>query len=473
MGPPRGRPARLRLPWLLFGAAWLLSGLPGEPAQDPPAAARHVVLVSVDGLRPSAYLPAPGSPALMPVVAALRARGSWAEAVEGQYPSLTYPSHTSIVTGVRPARHGIMHNTKFGPDGPSQDWYFESAAIRVPALWDWARTAGLRVGAVSWPVTVGAPIDYLFPETHQSPPGTTWLDLVREQSTPGLIDAVVERLGGFGPRDNLDYVQRDRFAAAAAAQIIERDRPHLLLVHLVETDGAQHAYGPDSSQARAAFARVDERIGEIVAAVERAGLAERTAWIVTGDHGFYRVHSAFQPNAALGQAGLLETNASGRVTSWRAVAHRATIRLRDPSDAALAHRVETLFRNLADGPYRGLFSVVGGDEIRRLGGDPDALLMIEPIDGYTVTAGTEGGFLVASARRGDHGYLPAMPSMRTGLVLAGAGIARGVVVPMARQIDVAPTAARLLGLRHADVDGIALEGVLERAAARRPTNGDR
>jgi arylsulfatase A-like enzyme len=457
--------ARLRRPpftraFALVFALGLLVVACATPAAEPARPPTHVVLVSVDGLRPAAYLPRPGAPALMPVLDALRTRGSWAEAVEGQYPSLTYPSHTSIVTGVRPGRHGIVHNTKFDPGRGNSDWYFESEAVRVPALWTWARAAGLRVGAVSWPVTVGAPIDYLFPETHQAPPGRTWLDLVREQSTPGLIDAVVERLGGFGPRDNLDYAQRDRFAAAAAVHIVEHHRPHLLLVHLVEADGAQHAHGPDSAEARSAFARVDERLGEIVEAVERAGLAEDTAWVVTGDHGFYRVHSAFQPNAVLRAAGLLQVDASGGVTAWRAMAHRATIRLSDAADAALARRVETLFRDLAEGPYRGLFSVVGRDEVRRLGGDPDAFLMIEPIDGYTVAAGTAGGFLVPTSRRGDHGYLPTAPAMHTGLVLAGAGIARGVVVPLARQIDIAPTVARLLGLKAAGTDGIPMAGVL-------------
>jgi hypothetical protein len=434
------------------------------PTAAPARLASHVVLISIDGLLPSSYLPVPGQPPLMPVLDGLRQRGSWAEGVEVQYPSLTYPSHTSIVTGVRPARHGIVHNTRFDPLRGNSQWYFESEALRVPALWDWARTAGLRVGSVSWPVTVGAAIDYLFPETHQSPPGTTWLDLVRNQSTPGLIDAIVEHLGGFGPRDNLEYGKRDLFAAAAAAHIIERHRPHLLLVHLVETDGAQHAFGPGSPEALAAFRRVDERLGEIVAAVSRAGLADQTAWIVTGDHGFYRVHSAFQPNAVLREAGLLDVDGAGRITAWRAVAHRATIRLRDPDDAALARRVEGLFLDLADGPYRGLFSVVGRAEVRRLGGDPEALLMIEPIDGYTVAAGTEGGFLVPSSRRGDHGYLPTSPAMRTGLVLAGAGIARGVVVPLARQIDIAPTVARLLGLDATGADGVPLTGVLDARA---------
>lgn len=450
---------------LAAAAAWAWG------AQAPAPQARHVVLVSIDGLRPAAYGPADGAP-LMPVLDRLRARGSWAEGVVGQYPSLTYPSHASIATGVRPARHGIVSNTRFAPETGSAEWYFEHEALRAPALWDRARAAGLRVGAVSWPVTVGAPIEYLVPETNQAPRDRTWLDLVREQSTPGLVDAVVERLGGFGPRDHLDYAQRDRFAAAAAAHIVERHRPHLLLVHLVESDGAQHAHGPDSAEARAAFARVDARLGEIVEAVERAGIGEDTAWVVTGDHGFSRVHSAFQPNAVLREAGLLATDAAGRVTAWRALAHRAAIKLRDPADAALAREVEALFRRLADGPYRGLLAIVGRDRIAALGGDPDAVLVLEPADGFTVAPGVDGGFLVPTARRGDHGSLPTARRMHTGLVLAGAGIARGVVLPIARQIDIAPTVGHLLGFDMPGAEGVALVGALA-PAARPPAPGPR
>jgi predicted AlkP superfamily pyrophosphatase or phosphodiesterase len=423
-------------------------------------AARHVVIVSIDGLRPADYLPGHARRPSMPVLDALRATGSWAEGVVGQYPSLTYPSHTSIATGVRSGRHGVSQNTRFDPDNGSTDWFFDSSAIKVPEIWDLAARAGLTTAGVSWPVTVGAKIDYLIPETHQAPPDMTWLELVRRQSTAGLIDAVAARLDPLGPATARRYRDRDRFSTAAAAYIIEKHRPNLLLIHLVEVDGARHATGPESPEAFAALEGADGRIGELVKAVEAAGIARDTAFIVTGDHGFYRVHSAFQPNAVLRDAGLLETDDRGRIVRWQAVAHRAAIRLKDPQDATLARRVETLFLDLANGRYQGLFRVVGREAIARLGGDPDALLIIEPIEGYTTAAGVSGGFLVASNRRGDHGFLPTEPGMHTGLVISGAGVLQGIAVPLTRQIDIAPTAARLLGLELSEADGVPIMGVL-------------
>jgi predicted AlkP superfamily pyrophosphatase or phosphodiesterase len=424
-------------------------------------AARHVVLISIDGLRPDYYLPASSRPTRTPALDTLLSRGSWAEGVLSQFPSLTYPSHTSIVTGVRPAKHGIVQNTMFAPDGGG-GWFFEASALRAQPLWDAAKAAGLTTAGISWPVTVGAKIDYLLPETNQAPRDSTWLDLMRRQSTPGLVDAVVARLGGFEPNANRDYVERDRFSTAAAGVIIETYRPNLLMIHFVEADTAQHQHGPGSPQAIAAIERIDAAIGSVVRSLETAGILEETAIVITGDHGFYRVHSAFQPNVILREAGLLTVDAAGRVTEWQAVAHRAAIRLKDPGNAALAQRVERLFVDLSEGRYRGLFRVIDRAEIARRGGDPDALLFLEPIEGYSTSAGTTGEFLIASSRGGDHGYTPDAPPMHTGLIVAGAGVKPGVVVPLARQLDIAPTIARLLGFEMGGADGAPMVGVLER-----------
>lgn len=454
-----GSPAALAL-GLLLASTPVASPEPAVSGAAP--LADHVVLISIDGLVPE-YVIRPQEFGLdLPNLQALRNRGSWAEGVIGQYPSSTYPSHTSIATGVRPARHGIFQNTRFDPegDGPGA-WYFEESAITAPTLWQRARDAGLSTAAVSWPVTVGAGIDVHFPEVHQNPPDTTWLELARRESTPGLIDAVVEELGGFGPSDNLDPVKRDIFATAVARHALREHRPNLLLIHLVQTDYAQHATGRHSARSKRAFSRLDAHVGEIVEACREAGILDRTAFLVTGDHGFYRVHSSFQPNVVLRRAGLLETDADGVITGWQAVAHRTAIRMRDPSDRELAAKIEMLFRELAAGPYRGLLEIVGRDALDRLGADPGALLFLEPADGYAVSGGFEGNaFLVASRRRGNHGYLPDRPAMHTGLVISGSGVRQGVAMPIARQIDIAPTVARLLGFEMGEIEGVAMVGVL-------------
>ena len=375
---------------------------------------------------------------------------------------MTYPSHTSLATGARPARHGIVSNTIFDPATGSQMWYFENAAVKVPAVWDVAKANGLKTAGASWPVSVGAKIDVLFPESNQAPRDMTWLARARADSTPGLVDAAVAALGGFGESDNRDAVQRDRFTTAVATHIIRNERPNLLMIHLMESDTAQHADGPGSQASRDAIARIDAHVGAIVRAADEAGIRERTTFIISGDHGFSRVNALIQPNVILRDAGLLATDERGRVTAWQAVSHATAIRLRDPNDQALAQRAERAFAALADGKYRGIFRVVPRAELDTHGAYPDAAFFIEPAEGYYVSDGVAGGaVLVGTTRRGAHGFLPTESRMHTGLIISGAGARPGVPLPLVRQIDIAPTAARLLGFDMPDADGVPIVGVLK------------
>lgn len=435
------------------------------PAPAPSQASRpadHVIVISIDGFRPAMYLDSEREGVTLPNLQALRAAGSAAEGMMVAHPSLTYVSHTSLATGVRPARHGIISNTKFDPPTGSPQWYYEVDAMKVPAIWDRAREHGLKTAVASWPVTVGATIDVRFPESNQAPPDSTWLARARHDSTPGLVDAVAKQLAPYGENDNRNAVQRDRFTAAMAAHIIRTEKPNLLMIHLMETDTAQHADGPGSPAARTAIQHIDAHVGAILAAADEAGIRERTAVIVTGDHGFSRVHTLIQPNVILRQHGWLTTNERGRVATWQVASHASAIRLKDPADKALAAKVEQAFRDAAAVTYQGIFRVVSRAELDDLGAYPDAAFFIEPAEGYYVTDGVQDdAVLVGATRFGAHGFLPTETRMHTGFIAAGAGLRRGVPLPLLRQIDVAPTIARLLGFTMPGVDGVPIVGVLK------------
>ena len=438
-----------------FLGAALVAATPAAPRP-----ADHVILISIDGLVPEYYLRPQDHGLHLPNLVALRDAGSYAEAVVGQYPSVTYPSHSSMVTGMRPARHGIISNTRFDPERGSTQWYREAAALKVPALWDVAAAGGLKTASLSWPVTVGARVDTLIPESGATD-GLSWVESMRRMSSSGFVDATLAQVPGFGENDNQDVAKRDRFFTAATVHAIRTARPNLLMLHLVQTDAAQHRSGRHSPEAKAAFTAVDAHLGEIVRAVDEAGLRARTTFVITGDHGFYRVHSALQPNVILRRAGLIQTGPDRKIQSWQAAAHGGAIRLKDPADKALAARVEALFRELADGRYRGVFRVVDRKDLDALGAYPEALLFVEPVDGYMVTAGFDGDeFVAPTATRGSHGYLPDQPALYTGLIVSGAGVTPGLVIPRARQIDVGPTIARLLGIDLGDTDGAPMLGIL-------------
>ena len=109
----------------------------------------HVVIISIDGLVPD-YYTAPARVGLRaPNLIRMKLDGAYAEGVEGIYPSVTYPAHTTIITGVKPATHGIVHNRIFEAptDTQTREWYWFSKDLKTETLWSVAKKAGLITGA--------------------------------------------------------------------------------------------------------------------------------------------------------------------------------------------------------------------------------------------------------------------------------------------------------------------------------------
>ena len=234
-------------------AALVLTAAPlaAQPRAD------HVVLVSVDGFRPDFYLPGSSWPA--PNIQQMARDGAHAEGVRGVFPTVTYPSHTTIVTGALPARHGVYYNRPFEPEGQTGEWYWFESSIQVDTLWDAVRAAGKQTAAISWPVTVGAPIDRFVPETYSLDPNSDRLAPMREGTTPGLWQELEREATGRLSLRNYGsaYITRDDTTGAMAAYVLETHRPALIALHLITTDSAQHAHGRESDRARRAVAAAD------------------------------------------------------------------------------------------------------------------------------------------------------------------------------------------------------------------------
>lgn len=418
-----------------------------------PAAAdeRHLVLVSIDGLRPEFYLDG-ASPARE--LAALADRGARARAAEPVFPSVTYPNHASIVTGVRPARHGILFNVLFEPDGGRGRWYERAADLRATPIWEWARTAGLRTAAVAWPSTVGAAIDLLVPERDYFARRTP-LDALLEAATPGLFDRLAQPPR---PRAFKDPVEWDEFVTRTAAAMIRDARPHLTLLHLVQLDHFQHRGGLRGAHVMPALARVDGHITLLLRALREAGIAERALLIVTGDHGFEDIRELVFPNEVLARAGLRGCPAAG--PGWQATAHvaggAAAVFVEPRGDPGVIAKAETALRGEAPGRY----TVLTRRQLDDLGAMTGAALGIEAAPGYGL-AGSCGRGLTQPRSGGTHGYLPSRPGMATGFIAAGAGVRAGTALERMRLIDVAPTAARLLGLTAPPVEGRVLDELVQ------------
>jgi hypothetical protein len=463
---PEARPPLRRLAFRLGLAAAALLSVARTAAAQTPARAAHVVLISVDGLRPEFYRD-PAWPA--PTMQQMAREGAHALGVRGVFPSVTYPSHTTIVTGALPARHGVLYNTPFEPAGQTGRWYWEESAIRVPTLWDALRASGRKSAAVFWPVTVGAPIDWLVPEIFSADPKADPIALLRGASTPGLLDELERKATGqLTPRNfGGDDLTRDDREGAMAAYLLETYKPAVVAVHLLGADHFQHAEGRDGVMVRRAVAAVDRAVTQIVEAAARSGILDRTTFVVTGDHGFVNTQTRLDPNVWLAAARLTDTTPSRG--DWRATFHAsggsAFLHLRRRGDA---RTLAAARRAIAAQPaaVRRLFRVVEREELDRIGADPAAALALAAAQGVAFGSAARGPAAVAAASGGTHGYFPTdFPEIRTGLVAWGAGVRPGVVVPELGLEHVAPLVAALLGVPFAPADGLLHPGILTEPAA--------
>ncbi|MEO6526839.1 MAG: ectonucleotide pyrophosphatase/phosphodiesterase [Gemmatimonadaceae bacterium] len=429
----------------------VLACAPTLGAQAPRAAARHpVVLVSIDGLKPEYVLDADAHALRIPHLRALLARGAHAAGVIGVVPTVTYPSHTTLVTGASPARHGIFANTTFDPyNRNAAGWYWYASDIRVPTLWDAATSAGLTSANVHWPVTVGAHITWNLPQYWRTGEADD-RKLVAALSSPGLYDSL-EREVRIPYADGKDEsIESDELRARFAARLIESRRPALTLAYFTALDHEQHTSGPFSAASLATLERIDAILGVIESAAARAYGRDAVIAVVS-DHGFLPTSRAVHLASAFRGAGLVDAPdaAPDKPTAWRATVWpaggSAAVMLHD-SSAATLDTVSRLLRTLAAGDSSGIDRVIDRAELHRRGGFPGAAFLVSLKEGYTVGNDTHGPLMRPATVGGMHGYLPDLPAMRASFFMVGPGVPAGRDLGLIDQRAIAPTLARLLGV---------------------------
>ena len=411
--------------------------------------ARRVILISIDGLTAADYLHPDGG-LRIPNLQALEVKGCRANGMTGIFPTVTYPSHTAMITGQPSSVHGIYTNTPLDPFGyENGGWYYYADKIKSPTLWQVLREAGLRTAAVSWPVTVGAGIDYLLPE-YRPVRSAEDISLMSALSTPGLFREMIKV-------DSADTPMGDAWRTKATIRILDEYHPDLLALHLSALDAAQHRYGPHAPEAHAALEKIDAEIGEIRNAVEASGRAELAAWVIVSDHGFLADSLLVNPMVALRDAGMIRTNAAGKLTDWKVFINNeggsAFLEARDPSDTASIAKATEIIRKLAADPANGIAKVYTPADLVAMHSNPTAFLAIEAARGFAIGSELQGPIVTRSTTLGKHGYNPDIPELRPAMILSGAGVYPCDLREGVRLVDVGPTVAALLGVTMRGVAG--------------------
>jgi predicted AlkP superfamily pyrophosphatase or phosphodiesterase len=427
--------------------------------QPSPDTSRHIVLISLDGF-PSWALDDPYLP--VPTLRRLVARGALAKGMRPVNPTVTWPNHTTLISGVTPAKHGVLFNglLKRDPGVPPrvEPWLHRDEMVRVKTLYDIAHARGLTTAQVDWVAIQDAPtVTWAFPE-RPPPAGQVAQELVKA----GVLSQT--ELETFATRN---IVWRDRVWTQAAAHIIERHRPNLMMFHLLNLDSTQHRYGPRTHAAMTTMSLLDAQVAETVAAVDRAGLTARTTFVVVSDHGFKLVKRQIRLNAAFMKAGLLKAQ-DGKVLQSDAYvvpeggSAIVYLTVPDPTGELLARARKAI------AGVEGIDGVIEPADYARFGlplptdNNQMGALFVTPKDGYSFTAAV-GEEVVVDATEGSlgaHGYPATDADLSALFIASGAGIRQGVTLGIIDNVDVAPTMAELLGLNLPNVDGKVLKEIL-------------
>jgi predicted AlkP superfamily pyrophosphatase or phosphodiesterase len=435
-------------------AALLVAFVAAQAAQAAPQPDRCVVLVSIDGLA-NFYLDDPKAD--MPTIRRLAREGARARGMICTFPTVTWPSHTTMATGVTPARHGVIGNSYLDRrTGKAvtllcDPVYDKDQVVKWPTIYDVARAAGLKTAAICWPATRNArTLDWtvpdMFGDAWQRWGTKSWLAELRVAGLP--VDSqgpwCTQPTGG---------AERDWLYTRMAAQVLRKHLPNLLLVHLVEMDHVEHRSGPRSPDAYWCASYSDDRVRDLVEAIEHSPLAGKTTLMVCSDHGFFPVRNNIQPNVVLRKLGLIVMSGSqiGKKSAY-CLSQGGACMVYVLDDARREEITEQLARELA--AVEGVETVLGPERFAKLGQptrdqDPRAAdLWLAAKRDYAFADSPVGDKVVTrlTSLVGTHGYLPDQPDMLATCVVWGAGIKPGVDLGKIRETEIAPMIARLLGL---------------------------
>ncbi len=421
--------------------------------------AKYLIVISYDAFSEDNWAKASS----LPNLAKLIRNGASSTKLKSVYPTLTYVVHTTMVTGVYPDKHGIYHNNPLQPfiREKEQHWFWFKKDVKVPAIYDALKARHMKSAGILWPVTGKASLTYNIPEIRAIGKENQALKILKNGS-PLYSIRMEKNFGHF--RKGIKQPYLDNFTTLCAADTIKRKKPNLLLMHLIDLDDAKHEYGTDSTEVENVLIRMDNRLGEIIRATEKAGIAEDTVFIVIGDHGQINIRYKISLNPLLKEKGLIyEENG---VMKWKAYIQNAGgaayLHLRDKDKETEQLALDILKKAMAEKAY-GIEKIYGKEELKALHVPSSVVYMLEARAGYCFSDEWEGSVVTDLEDKGvkyaTHGFLPDKPGYKCNLVISGDCIKKGYQLEEIQMVDIAPTMAEILGIEFGNCDGRPLKEI--------------
>lgn len=400
----------------------------------------------------------------------LLSQGSQIKRMRTIYPSLTYPSHVSILTGALPGKHGIVNNEPSVPGNLKCDWYWFHEPVKVPDLHDVAKAAGLTTASVFWPVTGAHPsVDYLLAEYWaQGKNDTLEKAYKRAGTSDSLFDEVIRDL--IPKLDSWESPFTDEGKTLCACEIIRRYQPDLLTLHLGQIDYYRHRYGIFNDKVSEGVEKSEHYLEMIFNACKDAGIFDYTNFVIVSDHGQINYSRRMNLNLLFVNEGLIRLDSSGNIADWdvwaKSANFSAQIYLNDKTNSALHEKVNSLLQRWCKDGDMGIGRVYSAEEASREEGLFGDFSFVIESDDETLFFSDWREPLFSEARpiadgylRASHGHHPDKGPQPI-FVAMGPDIRKGVVLEHGRVIDEAPTFATLLGTSLPYADGKIINEIL-------------
>ena len=403
-------------------------------------------------------------------------KGAQVSRVHGIYPSVTYPAHATLLTGCYPGKHGVLTNTSFKTvDDGYYSWQTDFSLFKVEDLFAAAKRAGCTTASVYWPTMGNNPnIDYLVNEYFFPLPEEEMLETFRKfGANEATLEVIKENEDRFHRKETpwKERVTKENsyedFTNGCACSLIRRYQPDFMVMHNCVVDATRHNFGAFSDELPRALDMLDDWLGEIIEAMEDAGVFENTDFIILSDHGQMRFTMEAHPNVLLKDAGFIQVNEAGEVVDWQAFSlfdcSSSTVYLKDKNDRELHDRVERCLRQAAESGKYGIEAVYTEEETRlRYHYYGDFSFVLEAASGYWHTQDWNGPVVQPYQHGlcGSHGYLPEKGPWPV-FFGRGPSFKPGAVVPMAEMVDIAPTIARVLKSDLPEAEGRCMTELLK------------
>ena len=342
-------------------------------------AGQPLLVISVDGLDQRYLRDCDRLRLKIPHLRRLMLEGQWSDGVTGVVPTITWPSHTTILSGVDPSMHGIRGNRLPAAEGGDYPW--SAHLLKARTLLDAVHDARLKAATVTRPVTVDAPVQFNLPEYFQRRRGGA-MDTrsIESRSTPpDLVTRIATMFPSF-PQEWMD----DRTRTQAVVYLLKTQKPDLLLVHLVDLDSEQHDNAPFSREASAMLEYTDELIGQMLDALPKG-----SAVALVSDHGFERVDAEVNLNALASKAGVTGIRAMGGIV------------LAETAEAS------EFLRQISKDARHGIGRSIPKEELIHFAPQyANVDSAFEPAQGFLFGGGASGEVFTKPREIGNHGHWP-------------------------------------------------------------------